>query len=145
MISHELTKNETEIFWHYPPTAFRFVREMPFPTSRMKTPIGCAQTDGRFMVGYAINSENVCDVRRGFYVMADDLKSDADVPSEAVDPLTVSPGVPGLKTERRLTPEQAAQLASIQAEREAKAEQRRRLARDRQRKCRARTTKRRRV
>jgi hypothetical protein len=75
-----------------------------------------------------------CAIRRYFYIMLAELGRS---PSEAIDPLTVRPGVLGEKTERckqQPTPAQRAAIDAIMGAEQAKLDVRRAAARQRQQK-----------
>lgn len=132
MINESLLENEVETVWFYDPQIFPFVRELVMETSRRKPPKSDAHA---IVVGYCprkCGGERI-DYFRWFTVTPYDLEPNATQVCEAVDPLTVSAGVPGCKTWRRLTEAQAEELAKLKDELR---EQQRKPARDRQRKCR---------
>lgn len=133
--------DEIEIVWHLDPQLFPFAREALASTRGLTRPISNNQKDGRVIVGYAVKKRGFWGVglRRFFYIMPYDFLPEeaAWQPMEAVDPLTVSPGVAGEATERceaQPTPEQAAAIAAILEERRAYLQHKRDLATARQRK-----------
>lgn len=144
MINARLLQNETETVWFYDPQNFPFVRELWTQTSRRKPP--CSTAD-EIVVGYCPRKRGGerIDWFRWFSVRIHDFENYErfiECTHERIDPLTVSAGVPGHWTRRKLTAAQSAELDKFRGERQAVIEQKRQAARDRQRKCRAKRTKR---
>lgn len=119
---------EAEIVWLHDRSVFPMVREaLMCGGTRSRAP--AMPKDGSVLVGYAVLKPRVGSrksrdmgrrLRRYWYVMPYDFephRSGVEMMTrcEGVDPLTVSPGVAGEKTERSATPATASQRRAIRA------------------------------
>ncbi len=103
--------NEIDIIWLHDPKDFEYVRQT-FRTGWDKPPTPKEfELEGQILVGYAINSKNQSATKRWykhriFYVKSGDRYCQPQgvyqigCPVEAVDPLTIKPGFPGIKNDR---------------------------------------------
>ena len=121
-IPHEDLARETEIVWVYDRSRFPFVRESFAPQSSARWPRRCQ--DDRVIVGYGLARKRRTGATyfRQFYVMRRDGQGNVVLPSEAVDPLTVEVGLPGVRTARcseLMTPNDKRFVAKIFREKNA--------------------------
>ena len=103
--------NEIDIIWLYDPKDFEYVRQA-FRTGWDEPPTQADfELDGEILVGYAIISENQSatlrwENHRVFFLKSYDRYYQPQgvykigCPLEAVDPLTIKPGFPGIKNDR---------------------------------------------
>ena len=116
-ISDALVEQEQSIVWDEDPTPWEYIREGWVVDSSPTADVGIALGQGMQRIGYGVlrpdaRPSHVSPVyrsyqRRYFYLLAGDRgRADDDgayatgCPGEAVDPLTVSPGVRGIQNPR---------------------------------------------